>query len=103
MGSITNLFKPKRKTFHPDAVPEEDTRRAAFEDALEREPPLREKCLAVLADAMLTADEVAEKIGESILSVRPTITRLIQEGVLTKTPLRRRNLSGKMATVVAVA
>lgn len=50
--------------------------------------------------AGLTADEVAEKLNRSILSIRPRVTELEKLGELTKTTLRRKNASGLNAVVL---
>lgn len=49
-----------------------------------------------------TPDEIAESLDESPLSIRPRVTELIRLGILYKTDKRRRNASGKAATVVAL-
>lgn len=76
-----------------------DTRREAYEAATVLAADVRERCLSALEDAALTADEVAERTGDSILTIRPRMTELKQQGRIVKTPLRRRNKSGKSATV----
>jgi predicted HTH transcriptional regulator len=50
-----------------------------------------------------TADELAERLGLSILSVRPRVSELVRLGKAVKTGQRRRNASGHSAAVVAVA
>lgn len=60
---------------------------------------LREKVLRVLSFAALTADEVAQRIDESVLSVRPRLSELSARGMIEETGQRRRNASGKMAAV----
>lgn len=47
----------------------------------------------------LTADECAEGLSESILSVRPRLSELRRAGILIDSGLRRKNFSGKSATV----
>lgn len=79
--------------------PSNDTRAAAFDDAKKRSRYVRERIIGDLHNAARTADEIAENIKESILTVRPAVTRLGQEGVLVKTALRRPNKSGKKAVV----
>ena len=48
----------------------------------------------------LTADEVACRLGRSILSVRPRVTELYWQGLLERTGERRRNTSGMDAHVM---
>ncbi|WP_271528894.1 hypothetical protein [Bradyrhizobium sp. CCBAU 25338] len=50
--------------------------------------------------ASFTADEVAERLGASILSVRPRVTELLQGGLIIKTASRRKNVSGMSAVAV---
>lgn len=45
-----------------------------------------------------TADEVAEQLGASILSVRPRISELRRRGLIEPTAERRLNQSGMRAT-----
>lgn len=47
-----------------------------------------------------TPDEIAEHIGESPWSIRPRCSELVQKGLVRKTAERRRNRSGKSATVL---
>ena len=49
----------------------------------------------------LTADEVAGRLGLSILSVRPRISELTRLGKVRDSGHRRRNTSGKNAIVWA--
>src|SRR5260221_4648321 len=60
---------------------------------------LREKCLTVLKWRNSTADEVADFLGKSILSVRPRISELGALGFIFKSGVRRKNASGCNATV----
>jgi predicted HTH transcriptional regulator len=47
----------------------------------------------------MTADEVAENMGKSILSIRPRIAELSKLGSIEDSGQRRTNESGKVATV----
>ena len=61
---------------------------------------LQGKCLEALrAHGPLTADEIAEKVGETILSIRPRCSELKRAGKIQKTDARRKNISGCSATV----
>lgn len=60
---------------------------------------LRESALALLRRHALTADEVAQALGRSVLSVRPRITELVARGLIEDSGVRRYNASGKRATV----
>lgn len=76
-----------------------DTRRAAHEVAKGRAKTLRDEALLLLARYELTADEVAARLKESVLSIRPRITELKARGLIADTGLRRRNASGEKARV----
>ncbi len=61
---------------------------------------LRELCMTVFnAEDELTADEVADVLGHSILSVRPRITELARLDYIEDSGDRRPNHSGKKAIV----
>lgn len=77
----------------------EDTRRAARESMAERVPRLRAAVLAALEAGPLTADEIADRIGETVLATRPRVTELHQDGLLYDTGHRRPNSSGRNAIV----
>lgn len=62
-------------------------------------PILRNRVLKVLADDPATADECAAQLGASVLSIRPRVTELKQQGRITDAGFRRRNLSGRKAIV----
>ena len=46
-----------------------------------------------------TADEIADKLGESILNVRPRVSELFKQGLLEKTGIRRNNAQGSSCAV----
>jgi hypothetical protein len=50
--------------------------------------------------ASFTADEVADRLGVSFLSVRPRVTELLRQGMIIKTAARRKNASGMSAVAV---
>ena len=78
-----------------------DTRRAAHEAIADKAPWLRRKCLEALrtAENGLTADQVAERIGETPFAVRPRMTELLQDEKIEDTGERRRNKSLRTAKV----
>ena len=53
--------------------------------------------------AGITADEIAAKLGKSILSVRPRVSELHRLGMIEPTGGRGRNESGMTATVWKLA
>ena len=63
-------------------------------------PLLRERVYAVVRAAGargLTPDEAAEKLGKTVLAVRPRFTELAKKGRIVRTGERRRNISGLRA------
>lgn len=60
---------------------------------------LRLKVMALLKREHLTADEVAEQLGETVLSIRPRVSELKRMGMVIATGARRFNASGHSATV----
>lgn len=61
---------------------------------------LRERCYDKLnVHEGLTADEVAELLGQSVLSVRPRVTELLRAGRIEACAERRKNKSGATAAV----
>lgn len=84
---------------HPGAQDRETSRAAAAEIA-DAAPTLRAKALAILENSNgLTADQVAARLGMSILSIRPRVTELARMGKIRDGGERRPNTSGKMAIV----
>lgn len=49
----------------------------------------------------MTPDEVAERLGRSVLSIRPRISELVTKGLVYATGARRKNASGHGANVYA--
>lgn len=77
-----------------------DTSEAAAISMIPIAPSIRYKVYASLFQyGPQTADEVAGKLGLSILSVRPRFSELAASGRLIDTGDRRSNSSGKMAKV----
>lgn len=62
---------------------------------------LREQVFAAIAAAHggLTADEAAEATGQTILAVRPRCTELQAHMRIKDSGIRRKNVSGRKATV----
>jgi hypothetical protein len=48
----------------------------------------------------LTADEIAARMKESVLAIRPRISELVKQNILVKTGDRRTNISGMTAHVL---
>ncbi len=65
-----------------------------------RAESLRHQCLAVLKEqGSKTTDEVAEILGEDVLSIRPRFTELFKNKQIKKTDLRRESSRGRSQTV----
>ena len=95
---MTDLFRYPQ---HPGAQ-DRDTSRDAADAAAVTAPQLRARALAVVERSNgLTADEVAGRLGLSILSIRPRLTELSRLGKVRDSGARRKNASGKRAIVWA--
>jgi hypothetical protein len=75
------------------------TSKAAADSMREKAPKLRGLVLQYLAAYSLTADECADMMQKSVLSIRPRFTELFELGQIADTGTTRRNSSGRMATV----
>lgn len=73
-----------------------DTRRQARVASAHNAGQLAVACVNLLRrnPAGLTADEMAERLGKSILSVRPRITELSHAGLIRDSGLRRMARGG---------
>jgi hypothetical protein len=62
---------------------------------------LRDQVLETIANAPtgLSADAVAERLGKSVLSVRPRVSELRRIGQIQPTTQRAKNESGMSATI----
>lgn len=81
---------------------ERDTSQAAADAIAPDAATLRAKALAVVERSNgLTADEVAGRMGMSILSIRPRLTELSRLGKVRDSGARRANGSGRKAIVWA--
>lgn len=85
----------------PGAAAGRETSIAAADAIAERAPTLRELTLRAIqaSEGGLTADEAADALGMSILSIRPRVTELARRGLVEDSGERRRNQSGKSAIV----
>jgi predicted ArsR family transcriptional regulator len=78
---------------------EDDTSKEAAESFKETAATIRGKVVSMLfRHGPQTADEVAKKLGLSVLAVRPRFSEL-KNGFIADTGKRRLNLSGKRAKV----
>ncbi len=76
-----------------------DTSRAAARQSSGHARIIREQCLVLLQARDLTADECAEALQKSILSVRPRIAEMHAKRLIFDTGTRRKNASGHSAIV----
>jgi len=84
----------------PGFVSGSDTSKAAAEAISDPAPTIRGNVLYVLERHSMTADEVANALNHSILTVRPRVTKLRKVGLVRDTGQRRANESGKRAAVM---
>ena len=75
------------------------TSKQAASEAAVTAASLRLQVLNELKKASGTADEIANRLNMSVLSVRPRFSELVRLGHILDSGLRRKNLSGKSATV----
>ena len=83
-----------------------DTRRAAHERVKPKQAAMEAQVLAdVIAQGNhgATADEIAQRFGRSVLSVRPRVSELAKRGQLVATDRTRQTPLGSPATVYVAA
>jgi len=76
-----------------------ETSKQAAKAIKSRADTLRELVLEKYRLGSATADEIAAKLGESVLTIRPRVAELHKQGKLVDTGVRRPNESGHSATV----
>lgn len=76
-----------------------DTSKKAAEEMLSSAATLRNQCLLELRKGRGTADQIAKRLGKSILSIRPRFSELKTKGLIRDSNKRRLNESGKQAIV----
>jgi predicted ArsR family transcriptional regulator len=99
MSRMSELIYPDAPGFK--AGPSEDAARTVITVASK----LRPIVLTAIAQSPggATADEIAEQLNLSVLSVRRRVSELNRNGLIVQTGARRRNASGMTATVWRVA
>lgn len=95
---MTDLFS------YPDSpgFKERTTSREAAEAIKPRSGTLRSRVLQMLSWAEGTPDEIARRMEESVLAIRPRVTELYRMGLIERTGARRKNASGMSAHVYRV-
>lgn len=84
---------------HPGFKEKGGTSEEAAVAMLPKAPTLRSRCLSVLVETPATPDEVAEYLGEDILSIRPRISELARMGEIERTNQKRESSRGKASWV----
>lgn len=84
---------------HPGFKDKGDTSQEAANSVAGRAKALREAVLLAVQHRPRTADEVADALSMSVLTIRPRLSELRATNKIAKTGERRRNASGKMAAV----
>ncbi len=75
------------------------TSQAAAEKMNARAPTLKARVLALLQKDAYTADEIAERLGITVLSARPRVAELNKMGLIYDTGLTSANASGLKAII----
>jgi hypothetical protein len=88
---------------HTPGFKARDTSKDAAEAVGSRAVALRSAVLTQITASAATADEVANRLGESVLAIRPRVSELSRMGQITDSGLRRPNASGKSAIVWTVS
>ena len=98
MSRMSELIYPDAPGFKV-AGPSEQAAEAISNSA----KTLRDQVLKTIADAPagLSADAVADRLGKSVLSVRPRVSELRRLGEIRPTTQRVKNESGMSATIWA--
>jgi predicted ArsR family transcriptional regulator len=76
-----------------------ETSKAAAEAITAMVGTLRERVLAEIKRKPSTPDEVAARLGITVLAARPRVTELSKLGLITDAGERRKNDSGRTAIV----
>jgi hypothetical protein len=95
------LFADEAPQRYPD-VPgyrRRDTSKAAAVAITPRAGLLRDRVLAEIARRPSTPDEVAKRLGETVLAVRPRFSELVKGAKIIDSGERRKNDSGRSAIV----
>lgn len=91
---------PPARYPHAPAFRDTDTSEDAAASMADRAPTLEAAALWLIeaaGAAGLTADEVAARLNESPLSIRPRVSTLLTKRLVVDSGLRRRNASGRAA------
>lgn len=101
----TDLFAWRDQYPNSPGFKRTETAKAAAESMKPTAATLRSACMAMLLAVRdltrggLTADETAEELGESVLSIRPRFSELSALNLIVDSGERRLNASGRRAVV----
>jgi hypothetical protein len=76
-----------------------DTSHAAAEGMAPKAESLRDRVLAEIRRAPATPEQVALRLGEPLMNVRPRCSELAKLGKIVDTQLRREAMGGRQAIV----
>jgi predicted ArsR family transcriptional regulator len=79
-----------------------DTSAVAYEKIVPHKTILQQLCLEAFEEVEswgATADEIANRLGLDLFSIRPRITELYQDGKIELTGMRRKNEKGNSQRV----
>src|SRR5580765_5125040 len=99
---MPDLFDCDRYPDTPGYKEKGGTSEASAEAMLGRANTLRRRaleCFIKVSPRGLTADQVADACGVTVLAMRPRITELFLAGWIEKTDMTRQNISGHQARV----
>lgn len=97
-----DLFNPGRRYPSAPGFKDRTTSREAARKIVPRVDNLQKRVMAQFVAAWpkgWTADEIALRLDEDVLSIRPRVTELKAQGKVERTTDRRKNKSGMSAWV----
>lgn len=95
------FFTEDAPAVYPDApgYRRRATSKAAADAIAPRAVKLRDLVLAEIKKKPGTADEIAKRLRQTVLAVRPRCTELAKVGLVVDSDIRRSNVSGRSAIV----
>lgn len=94
-----DLFDYREKFPNAPGFKRRETSRQAADDMKPKARTLRDRCFSELALGPKTADQVAEILRRSVLTIRPRISELVKLGLIYDTGRTAENASGKQAVI----
>lgn len=94
-----NIFEINRLYPNSPGWKARATSKRAASAARGRKTEVQNRILVLLRARPMTADEIAEHLGESILYIRPRVTELSMLDRIEDSGERRKNISGQSAIV----